>query len=240
MFNGKMKALTFSYDDGVIQDERLIALFNKYNVKGTFNLNSGNLGRVGTLTQEGVTFPQVRFTESEIARVYHGHEVAAHTLTHRVLVGAPEEVIIEQVETDRQRLSEIVGYEVRGFAYPGPGLESDSRVAQIIRENTGVRYARTANCSGNFEMQKNLFEFRPTVYEHCDFEHMLVLGDQFIEMKPDRPQIFYIFGHSYEFDIRNTWDDFERFLANIAGREDIFYGTNYEVLLAAEEAPDLH
>ena len=29
-FNGKKKALTFSYDDGVTQDERLIALFNKY------------------------------------------------------------------------------------------------------------------------------------------------------------------------------------------------------------------
>ncbi|MCI8332441.1 MAG: polysaccharide deacetylase family protein [Clostridiales bacterium] len=234
MFNGKMKALTFSFDDGVVQDERLIALFDKYHVKGTFNLNSGNLGRVGTLTQEGVTFPQIRFTESEIARVYRGHEVAAHTLTHRPLVGAPEEVIVEQVEADRLRLSDIVGYEVRGFAYPGPGVEADSRVAQIIRENTGVRYARTANCSGNFEMQDNLFEFRPTVYEHGDFERMVALGEQFIALKPECPQIFYIFGHSYEFDIKDTWDDFERFLANISGRDDIFYGTNAEVLLAAE------
>ena len=39
MFNGMKKALTFSYDDGVTQDIRLIEIFNKYNLKATFNLN---------------------------------------------------------------------------------------------------------------------------------------------------------------------------------------------------------
>ena len=33
MFNGKMKAVTFSYDDGIAQDIRLIELLNKYNLK---------------------------------------------------------------------------------------------------------------------------------------------------------------------------------------------------------------
>ena len=47
MFGGKMKAITFSYDDGVTQDQRLISLFNKYGLKGTFNLNSGLLGKPG-------------------------------------------------------------------------------------------------------------------------------------------------------------------------------------------------
>lgn len=41
MWNGKKKAVTFSYDDGVEQDRRLIALFNKYGMKATFNQNSG-------------------------------------------------------------------------------------------------------------------------------------------------------------------------------------------------------
>ena len=34
------KAVTFSYDDGVTQDIRLIELLNKYHLKCTFNLNS--------------------------------------------------------------------------------------------------------------------------------------------------------------------------------------------------------
>ena len=49
MFNGKNKALTFSFDDGVTQDERLINIFNKYGLKGTFNLNSEFLGKNGNL-----------------------------------------------------------------------------------------------------------------------------------------------------------------------------------------------
>ena len=40
--SGKLKAVTFSYDDGMTQDIRLIELLNKYNLKCTFNINSGN------------------------------------------------------------------------------------------------------------------------------------------------------------------------------------------------------
>ena len=38
---GKAKALTMSYDDGRLQDERLVEIFNKYGIRGTFNLNYG-------------------------------------------------------------------------------------------------------------------------------------------------------------------------------------------------------
>ena len=32
---GKAKALTMSYDDGKLQDKRLIGIFNKYGIKAT-------------------------------------------------------------------------------------------------------------------------------------------------------------------------------------------------------------
>ena len=41
---GKAKALTMSYDDGKLQDKRLIGIFNKYGIKATFNLNYGQVG----------------------------------------------------------------------------------------------------------------------------------------------------------------------------------------------------
>ncbi len=41
VFNGKYKALTFSFDDGNFDDIRLIKIMNKYGLKGTFNINSG-------------------------------------------------------------------------------------------------------------------------------------------------------------------------------------------------------
>ena len=38
---GKHKVLTMSYDDGKIFDRKLIEIFNKYGIKGTFHLNTG-------------------------------------------------------------------------------------------------------------------------------------------------------------------------------------------------------
>mgnify|MGYP000249589046 CR=1 FL=1 len=40
----KDRAVTFSYDDGQIFDRRLVDIFNKYNLKATFHLNSGTFG----------------------------------------------------------------------------------------------------------------------------------------------------------------------------------------------------
>ena len=36
---GKHKVLTMSYDDGRLEDRRLVELFNRYGIRGTFNLN---------------------------------------------------------------------------------------------------------------------------------------------------------------------------------------------------------
>jgi len=39
--DGKTKALSFSYDDGVFQNLKLVPILNHYGVKATFNLHSG-------------------------------------------------------------------------------------------------------------------------------------------------------------------------------------------------------
>ena len=47
------KAVTFSYDDGVTQDIRLVEIFNRYGLKSTFNLNSELLGTKSFFDLEG-------------------------------------------------------------------------------------------------------------------------------------------------------------------------------------------
>ena len=232
MFDGKTKALTFSYDDAVTQDQRLIALLNKYGMKGTFNLNSGFLGTANSLVREDVTVAHVKPRACEIEKIYRGHEVAAHTLTHPMLPQQTDEEVIRQVEEDRIALSKLVGYEVVGMAYPGGGVNFNEHVADVIRKNTGIRYARTTVSSFDFAPQKDLLVFRPSVYHHVEWEKMEALADEFLALDAKTPQIFYIWGHAYEFDIYNDWDRFETFLKKISGHSDIFYGTNKEVLLA--------
>ena len=51
--DGKSKALTLSYDDGVEQDIRLMELLEQYQVKATFNLNSGLYAPEGTVYPKG-------------------------------------------------------------------------------------------------------------------------------------------------------------------------------------------
>ena len=229
--SSKFKAVTFSYDDGVTQDIRLINLLNKYGLKCTFNLNSELLGKKGILSREGLPISHYKVWHEDVKKVYNGHEVAVHTLTHPNLTGLDEKEIIRQVEEDRKNLENLVGYDVVGMAYPCGGVNNNDRVAQIIKENTKIKYCRTITCNDSFDIQDNLYRFNPTAF-HLDFDKLMELGEKFIEMKPEKPQIFYIWGHSYEMDYDSeNWVKLEEFFKLISGKEDVFYGTNTEVLL---------
>lgn len=237
MFNGKMKALTFSYDDGVGQDKRLIEIFNKYGLRGTFNLNSGRLGiKENKSPICGVMVDRPTACPEDVKYVYEGHEVAAHTITHPLLPSIEDDnEIIRQVEEDRLRLSELCGYEVIGMAYPCGGQNHDDRVAKLIENKTGVKYCRTIISNYSFEPQQDLYKFKPTVYHFSEFDKMVELGEKFLEMKAETPQIFYVWGHAYEFDIRpSDWERIEEFCKMMSGHDDIFYGTNKEVLLDSD------
>ena len=229
-FNGKKKAITFSYDDGVTQDIRLIELFNKYGLKCTFNLNSGTLGKPGELIREDVHVNHTKIAPKLVRSIYEGHEVATHSVTHPYLTRLTDDEIVREIEDDRIRLSELVGYDVVGHAYPMG--DCDERVATLLRDRTGVKYARTVVSTHSFELQpNNLFLFDPTVYHHREMDEMFRLGEEFLNLKTDEPKLFYIWGHAYEFDIHNDWKLFEEFLEMISGRDDVFYGTNTECLI---------
>lgn len=227
----KMKAVTFSYDDGITQDIRLIELLNKYNLKCTFNLNSENLAKKGILIRNGLRIAHYKIHPEDVKSVYEGHEVAVHTLTHPNLTQCDDNEVIRQVEQDRLNLSELVGYEVVGMAYPCGGVNNNDHVAELIKNHTGVKYSRTITTNDSFDPQENLLRFNPTVY-HLDFDKMMKLGEEFIELKPKTPKVFYIWGHSYEMDYgADYWVKLEEFFKLISNKDDIFYGTNKEVLL---------
>lgn len=235
MWQGKNKAVTFSFDDAVLQDIKAIKILDKYGLKATFNLNSNALGGVRRHVYKEYNVDHSKVAPNDIKFVYQNHEVACHTKDHiRLPSLEKDQSVISQVEEDRLKLSDLCGYEVVGMAYPCGGVNNDDRVAKIIRENTGVKYARTITCNHNFDLQDNLYRFNPSIY-YMDRNKAFKMAEEFINLKTQTPKIFYIWGHTYEMDYDNpkqmTWDYFEEFCSLLSNRSDIFYGTNKEILL---------
>jgi peptidoglycan/xylan/chitin deacetylase (PgdA/CDA1 family) len=221
---GKMKALTLSYDDGVGQDERLAALLNRYSIKAAFNLNSGIQSRAGSFEKNGVIIR--RMNVAKLPELYAGHEIAVHSLTHPHLEDLDEETIENELGQDKINLERIFHTAVRGMAYPF-GAYNDLVIKTARR--CGIRYARGVKSTHAFDIPGDLLTYQPTCH-HRD-PRLMELAEQFIKLRPETPQVFYLWGHSYEFDVDNNWNIIEDFCRLINDREDIFYATNGEALL---------
>lgn len=221
--NFKPKALTFSYDDGEIQDIRLTELFNKYGLKGTFNLNSGFMPeKVGT--------PSSKVALEQIPEVYKGHEVAVHTVHHPFLEKLHTTEIISEIMDDRQTLEKYTGYVVRGMAYPFGTYNSD--VLRIIKD-CGIKYSRGVGAHHKFHSPQKWLEMDTTC--HQAYERIFELADQFVslQMTADwrNPEgwLFYIWGHSYEYRTEDDWARMENLCKILSDRDDIWYATNIEL-----------
>ena len=136
---GKHKALTLSYDDGVLQDCRLIKQMAAYGIKGTFNLNSALLGRAEQMEVRGKTVDISTVRAEDVCTQYHGFEVATHGSKHSALTSCGSAALAEII-ADRAALEKLTGYLVQGHAYPF-GLY-DKSVRRMLRA-AGIRYART-------------------------------------------------------------------------------------------------
>ena len=82
---GRKRALTMSYDDGADSDERLVEIFNRCGIKGTFHLNSSRLNLAG-MERNG-----------KKSGLYEGHEVSVHTKNHPHPKELPDTELIEEI-----------------------------------------------------------------------------------------------------------------------------------------------
>lgn len=222
---GKARALTFSYDDGVEQDVRLIEIFKKHGLRATFNLNSGEYAPEGTVYPEGQIHR--RLSESAVSKLYcqDGIEVAVHGSTHPWLDHMPVNMCTKDLFDDRSKLEQQFGTIVRGMAYPF-GTYSDDVVACM--RSVGIVYSRTVNSTHDFNMPSDWMRL-PATCHHND-PQLMDLANRFLhDSSWGRPWMFYLWGHSYEFEEHNNWNVIEEFAGLMAGRDDIWYATNIEI-----------
>ena len=207
---GKHKALTMSYDDGKAEDRRLVEIFNKYGIKGTFHVNSG-------MTDD------VRIPMEEYEKLYEGHEIACHTLTHPTIARCPMTEVAHEVLEDRKNLEVLLNRPVRGLSYPNG---SYSEEIKELLPALGIKYSRIVGDSHDFELPTDLYEWMPT----CHHNHNLLEdGKAFVELnKKQYLYLMYVWGHSYEFTRDDNWEVIEKFCEMAGNRDDIWYCTNIE------------
>ncbi len=208
---GKRRMLTMSYDDGRTQDRRLVDIFNRYGIRGAFHVNSGKFGAEGYVTA------------AEVATLYKGHEVSVHTVHHPRLTEIQPFQAISEVLDDKRNLEALCGYPVRGMSFPF-GVTSDA--VEALLEPCGMRYARTVVSTNGYKIPDNFLRWDPT----CHHKDALGRAEAFAACdNPWRMQLFYIWGHSYEFDNDNNWELIETLCRTVSGLEDVWYATNIEI-----------
>ncbi len=219
--NGVAKAVTLSFDDGVWQDVRLMEIIDKYGIRCTFNLSSGF---TETVNHAGRQYP--RLTREESVKIYKNtpHEVAVHGYAHPNLSKKTDEEAAWEITEDRRNLEEDYCMPIRGMAYPY-GIYDD-RIVDITRR-CGIVYARTIKSTYGFDMPAEWLELDPTCHYHDSA--LMELAERFVNLKTDKPQMFYLWGHAFEFDSFNDWSKIEKFCELVGGRDDIWYATNIEI-----------
>ena len=225
---GLAKALTFSYDDGVMEDHRLINIMKRYGLRGTFNISSALYREEGYYTENSKKTGRHMSVEKATALYgQDGIEPALHALTHPFLNYLSSPQIAYEIAKDRENLEKQFGQLVRGMAYPNNSYNDD--VIRVL-EDCGIVYARTTDSTHSFDIPTNWLRLDPTC--HHNDPSLPELTKKFLTEAPKyyrQPWLFYVWGHAYEFANDNNWEMIEAFAKEVSGKDDIWYATNIEI-----------
>ena len=216
----KQKAVTFSYDDDVVFNFRLKELFDKYGAKATFNLNGGQFaekesnGRMATL--------------ADTVRILGDgkHEIALHGYYHKSLALLDAATGLYDILNDRAALETAFGRIINGMAYANGSI--NNKVVDNLRSN-GIKYARTVKSTYDYHYPEDWLLWNPTCHHNDPKVFELINNYLNLKQRPPYavPLVFYMWGHSYEFEDRNNWDRMEEILKKFAeGKDDLFFATN--------------
>ena len=227
---GKTKALTFSYDDGVPQDKRLAEIFDKYGMKATFNFNCEYMR-------------EVNFTKEQIKEYFlsKGHEIAVHGANHRANGNLRPIEGIKDVLDCRIELEAKCERIIRGMAYPDTGITQMGNFGTYEEikgylKNLDIAYSRTLGGDNNsFMLPSDFHAWMPSV--HHNNPKIMEFIDEFLKIDYSInayharriPRLLYIWGHSYEFDEKKNWEHIEEICEKLSNKEDIWYATNIEI-----------
>ena len=231
---GKFKAVTLSYDDGLRADIKFANTVSKYGMKATFNVNYGFIeGAVGN----GEGYLNADEIKDNIIPL--GHEIAIHGYNHRAVgILRPNEIVAEFYEC-RKSLENEFGQIIRGMAYPDFGIKyltggrSFAEVKAIL-SSLDIAYSRNTLTDDSFSLPTDWHDWRPTVHNTDSnvmelVERFLALDEKKLYVAYRHPKLFYMWGHTTEFNKNDGWAKLDEICEKLGSREDVWYATNIEI-----------
>lgn len=229
--DGKAKAVTLSYDDGCPEDIRFSNIITKFGLKCTFN-------HISDEAKKGTAFTNDEVVEHFLSK---GHEIAIHGYFHKAVgLIRPVEVIRDILDC-RLELEKKYNRIIKGLAYANTGIKilNYDNSYEKIREmliNLDIAYARNAiSGEGNIELPDDFYNWLPTA--HHDNPKLFDYIEKFLSLDTGnnvyymsrRPRIFFMWGHTYEFERNNNWELLDKICEKLSFNKDIWYATNIEI-----------
>ena len=245
------KFFTVSFDDGTEQDIRVIALMEKYGIRGSFNLSSGLFGMKehvsrtisetlpdGRRRQVNVEFDHNIMPLEQACEIYSQGfiEIAGHGAHHMHQAGLGRARLIEEIAGDATMLSDAFGREIRGHIFPYG--EFDEECIRVMEE-AGLVYGRLATCGTIdknfcFSAERGIIEPTCRITDRC----ALPLLKRFISTPcGEQDMMFILWGHSYELDYgteTGCYAYLEELFRTVFGATGIKFVTNGELIDALE------
>lgn len=226
---GAAKAVTLSYDDGCAADVRFSDTISKHGLKCTFNLNSIKLRQ--------------KLSDEQIKGLFldRGHEIAVHGLNHRAEGSMRPIEGIRDVLDCRLELENRFGIIIRGMAYPDTGITvfANGATYESVKNyltELDIVYSRTLGGDNNsFKLPSDWHAWMPTAHHNNPAIFDMIEEFVNLDLSPAvycarrAPRLFYMWGHSYEFDSNNNWERLDEICDKLAGHDDIWYATNIEI-----------
>jgi peptidoglycan/xylan/chitin deacetylase (PgdA/CDA1 family) len=218
--------ITTSWDDGHPLDLRLADLLHKYGLPATFYIPLANEIQV-------LAPPRVRELRAEF-------EVGAHTVHHCDLLEVPDNVARNEITDCKSALEQITGQPCTAFCFPKGHFRSihmrnvrdaGYRVARTVelvslempRMQNGVAVTPTtmmARPAGFFTFVRNSVKrLRPmNLLRHVRYSQSdwVATAEGLLEHVLRRGGVFHLWGHSWEIDQMDQWQNVERVFAMLA------------------------
>lgn len=216
--------ITFCWDDGAIEDVKLMELHKEYSVPGIFFVPTENCEGRDTLSPE-----VIEKSASDLI------SFGGHTEHHVYLTKIPIENVRQEIVGNKEYLANILGHDIQHFCLPGGKYNKD--ILDIAyKEFKTVRTADTMCFSSNGNLIKPTFHMymrgkigllyngmknrsideMMVICRNCNLNYWDIINKLIdYENENDNADII-IWGHSWEIEQFGLWNEVERIFKHVA------------------------